>query len=134
MVTRLDTGEHVNEPLKDGSVERLPCVFRYWTWPDEPMARHERTESDSGATPVRPAHHRLRLLAVMSQGIPGELTEPWQFYANLDEARIGALTALQDARVVGVAIVDDHNSPLRLVEWMISTTSTVQRPGANCPV
>ncbi len=129
LVTGLDTGEHGNETLKDASVERPDCLFRCWMWPDETRTIDERGESGSGVAAARQPHHRLRLLAVMSEGIPGELTEAWQFYADLDEARIGALTALRDARVLGVAIVNDHNSPLRLVEWMPSTTTTGKRPG-----
>jgi hypothetical protein len=64
----------------------------------------------------------------MSHGIPGAVPEAWQCYDNLDEARIGALNALRDARVLGVAIVDDHTGPLRLVEWMPSNTRADDRP------
>jgi hypothetical protein len=54
----------------------------------------------------------------MAQGSPEMLPETWQSYVTLDEARIGARTALRDARVLEVAIVEDHNKPLRLVEWI----------------
>ena len=54
----------------------------------------------------------------MSQGTPGMLPQAWQCYLNLDDARIGARTALRDARVRQVAIVEDNNQPLRLVEWI----------------
>ena len=64
----------------------------------------------------------------MSQEIPGVLPEAWRCYDNLDEARIGALSALRDARVLAVAIVDDHNGPLRLVECMTSDTKPVIEP------
>jgi hypothetical protein len=79
---------------------------------DEPSASH------SAATPVRQANQRFRILAVMAQGTPGVLPQAWQCYVNLDDARIGARTALRDARVLKVAIVEDNNKPLRLVEWI----------------
>ena len=83
----------------------------------------ERRKSNGGATMVGRAQHRLRLLALMSQGPPGAVAETWQCYGTLDQARSGAFSALRDARVLGVAIVDDHNGPLRLVEWMPSHTA-----------
>ena len=60
--------------------------------------------------------HRFRILALMSEGRPGAVPEAWQSYPNLDEARIGARAALQDARVSRIAILEDGN-PLRFVEW-----------------
>ena len=72
---------------------------------------------DSGSTGVRRALHRLRILVVMSQGVPGMLAEAWQTYANLDDARLGARRARRDPRVLAVAIVEDGN-PLTFVEWM----------------
>ena len=68
----------------------------------------------------------------MSHGIPDVLPEAWQSYGNLEDARTGALTALRDARVLGVAIVDDHSSPLRLVEWITSNTRTGHPPVGFC--
>jgi hypothetical protein len=79
---------------------------------------HERSATHSAAMPVRPANQRFRILAVMAQGTPGVLPQAWQCYVNLDDARIGARTALRDARVLEVAIVEDNNKPLRLVEWV----------------
>jgi hypothetical protein len=32
----------VNRSLKDASVNRLACLFRYWTWANEAMAQFER--------------------------------------------------------------------------------------------
>lgn len=64
------------------------------------------------------AYNNLRILAVMSTGLPGTLPEVWRGYGSLEAARTGALRALRDARVLGVAILDDHNGPLRLLEWM----------------
>ncbi len=90
----------------------------------------ERSKSASGTKTVRRARHRLRILAVMSQGIPGVLPEAWRCYGNLDVAR---LSALRDARVLGVAIVDDHNGPLRLVEWMTTSNKRAgDRPVPLC--
>ena len=77
--------------------------------------------SNRGATPVTLPNRRFRILAVMAEGSPGMLPETWQSYFNLDEARGGAWTALRDARVLEVAVVEDHNKPLRLVEWIDGT-------------
>jgi hypothetical protein len=81
----------------------------------------DRSGSRGGVTPVRQANQRFRILALMAQGTPGVLPEAWQCYVNLDEARTGARTALRDARVLKVAIVEDNNKPLRLVEWIDGT-------------
>jgi hypothetical protein len=80
----------------------------------------ELSGSNRGATPVRLANQRFRILAVMAQGSPGVLPEAWQSYVNPDEARIGPWTALRDARVLEVAIVEDHHKPLRLVDGSTS--------------
>ena len=42
--------------------------------------------------------HRLRILAVMWQEIPGMLPEAWRCYGNIDEARKGALIAVREIR------------------------------------
>lgn len=68
-------------------------------------------------------HNTFRILAVMSSGRPGLLPEVWRGYVDLDEARACARGALRDPRVLGVAIVDDYNGPLRLVEWIAPETS-----------
>jgi hypothetical protein len=60
---------------------------------------------------------RLRLLIVMAQGLPGALAEAWRSYAQIEDARAGALAALRNPQVQRVAIVEDNN-PLRLVEWV----------------
>jgi hypothetical protein len=52
----------------------------------------------------------------------GGLAVVWRGYVHLDDARDCARSALRDARVLGVAIVDDHNGPLSLVEWMTPET------------
>jgi hypothetical protein len=69
---------------------------------------------------VREPDHRFRILAVMAQGTPGVLAEAWRSYVTLDEARLGARAARRDPRVLKVAIVDDYNHPLQLVEWIDS--------------
>jgi len=65
----------------------------------------------------------------MSKGTPGVLPEAWRSYANVEEARIGARSALQDARVLKVAIVEDDDNPLRLVEWTDVTQTRAILPG-----
>jgi hypothetical protein len=72
---------------------------------------------------LKEAGHRFRILALMSEGTPGALPEAWRSYGNLDEARIGARAALQDARVLRVAILEDCN-PLRFVEWSDKARTT----------
>ncbi len=45
----------------------------------------------------------------MARGSPAVLPEAWRSYLNVDEARTAAAAALRDARVLGVAIVEDGN-------------------------
>ena len=68
----------------------------------------------------------------MSKGTPGVLPEAWRSYVNVDEARIGARTALQDARVLKVAIVEDDDNPLRLVEWTDVTNKNERSRPLEC--
>ena len=84
------------------------------------MMTRDRSRFSSGATQMNEPNHRFRILAVMAQGAPGALGEAWRSYVNLEDARAGARAARKDPRVLQVAIVDDHNGPLRLVEWIDS--------------
>ena len=60
----------------------------------------------------------------MARGSPAVLPEAWRSYLNVDEARTAAAAALRDARVLGIAIVEDGN-PLRFVEWIDASHETV---------
>ena len=72
----------------------------------------------------------------MAHENPGVVTEAWRSYLNLDEARMAAASALRDARVLGVAIVEDGN-PLRFIEWIDGGHAAVIPPftaaTANAP-
>ena len=67
---------------------------------------------------------RCRIIAVMARGSPGVLPEAWRSYLSLNEARVAEAAALQDARVLGIAIVEDGN-PLRFVEWIDASHEAV---------
>jgi hypothetical protein len=58
---------------------------------------------------MRQVLSRCRIIAVMARGSPAVLPEAWRSYLNVDEARTAAAAALRDARVLGVAIVEDGN-------------------------
>ena len=63
--------------------------------------------------------HRLRLLIVVAQGLPGALPEAWRSYAKIEDARASAVEALRNPKVLRVAIVEDGSgsaTPLRFVE------------------
>lgn len=62
-------------------------------------------------------NHRLRLLIVMAQGLPGAFPDAWRSYAQIEDARASALETLRNPQVLRVAIVEDNN-PLRFVEWV----------------
>ena len=72
-------------------------------------------------SPTREPDHRLRLLIVMAQGLPGALPEAWRSYAKIEDARASAFAALSNPQVLRVAIVEDGSgsaNPLRFVEYV----------------
>jgi hypothetical protein len=94
-------------------------------------------------TATTQSHHRLRLLIVMAQGRAGALPEAWRSYAQVEDARAGALEALRNPQVLSVAIVEDGSAligpanPLRFVEWAdnlheIDEGSAFQLRSARC--
>jgi hypothetical protein len=61
-------------------------------------------------------HDRFRLLAAMVQGTAATLSEAWQPYRNVAEARLAAREMMRNHRVLRVAIVEDR-VPFHFVEW-----------------
>jgi len=53
-------------------------------------------------------HDRFRLLATMVQGTAATLSEAWQPYRNVAEARLAAREMMRNHRVLRVAIVEDR--------------------------
>ena len=68
--------------------------------------------------------HRLRLLIVMTHGLPGVLPEAWRSYVRIEDARASALAALENPQVLRVGVVEDgaapigSANPLRFIEWV----------------
>lgn len=94
--------------------------------------KNGRHRERNGVATMERTQNSLRILAVMAVGLPGVLPEVWRVYARLEEARVAALNVLRDPRVRGVAILDDHNGPLSLVEWMAPSDQAAGRRPSVC--